>query len=91
MRNQVTMSVHPFILLNEDMSEEGQVYIGQVEVTFTPPKTDPVDAGLDSINNEMRKVREEFQGKLIALQERKDNLLARIGSRSVTKGTSYDN
>lgn len=88
MSKQVTMTMYahasqysdqPFSLFHCDMSEHGHVCLGQVEVTFTPPTTDPVAAELDSIDKAMQSVRAELQGKLNALQERRDNLLA-IGS-----------
>lgn len=69
----------PFSLYSVDMSEHGYVCLGPVEVTFTPPTADPVDAELASIDKATQSVRAEFQGKLNALQERRDNLLA-IGS-----------
>lgn len=68
--------VDPFNLFSTDMSEHGFVCLGQVEVTFTPPTTDPVEAELASIDKAMQSVRAEMQGKLNALQERRDNLLA---------------
>lgn len=86
MTNQVTMTVYahkadewedvPYKLHQWDMTEQGYVCLGPVEVTFTPPTTDPVDAELASIDKAMTKVRAELQGKLNALQERRDNLLA---------------
>lgn len=88
MSNKVTMVMYahvdqygdkPFILFNVDMSKHGHVCLGEVEVTFTSPATDPVATEVDSIDKAMTKVRAELQGKLNALQERRDNLLA-IGS-----------
>ena len=89
MSKQVTMKVYahkadewddtPYSLFSVDMSEHGYVCLGPVEVTFTPPTTDPVNAELASIDKAMQSVRAELQGKLNALQERRDNLLA-IGS-----------
>ena len=85
MSKQVTMTMYahadrygddPFNLFSTDMSEHGFVCLGPVEVTFTPPTTDTVDAELASIDKAMAKVRAEMQGKLNALQERRDNLLA---------------
>lgn len=89
MSKQVTMTMYahvagqwddePFRLSSVDMSEHGYVCLGKVEVTFTPPETDPVEAELASIDKAMQAARAEFQGKLDALQDRRDNLLA-IGS-----------
>ena len=89
MSKQVTMTMYahkagqwgdvPYVLFVCDMSDHGHVCLGEVEVTFTPPTTDPVEAELASIDKEMQSVRAEMQGKLNALQDRRDNLLA-IGS-----------
>ena len=89
MSKQVTMTMYahkpdvwddtPYSLFSVDMSEHGYTYLGEVEVTFTPPTTDPVNAELASIDKAMQSVRAELQGKLNALQNRRDNLLA-IGS-----------
>lgn len=88
MSKQVTMTMYahvnqygndPFSLFSTDMSEFGHVCLGEVEVTFTPPATDPVDAELAYIDKAMQSVRAELQGKLNALQGRRDDLLA-IGS-----------
>lgn len=85
MSKQVTMTMYvhvdqygddPFSLFSTDMSEYGNVCLGPVEVTFTPPTTDPVNAELASIDKAIQSVRAELQGKLNALQERRDNLLA---------------
>ena len=69
----------PFALYSVDMSEHGYTCLGQVEVTVTPPTPDPVNAELASIDKAMQSVRAELQGKLNALQGRRDDLLA-IGS-----------
>ena len=69
----------PFSLFSTDMSDHGFVCLGPVEVTFTPPTTDPMAAELASIDKAMQSVRAELQGKLNALQERRDNLLALPG------------
>ena len=66
----------PYFLCEHDMSAHGYVCLGPVEVTFTPPATDPVNAELASIDKAMQSVRADLQGKLNALQERRDNLLA---------------
>ena len=88
MSKQVTMTMYahvnqygeePFALYSVDMSEHGYVCLGPVEVTFTPPTPDPVYAELASIDKAMKSVRAELQGKLNALQERRDNLLALPG------------
>ena len=88
MSKKVTMTMYahvnqygsnPFSLFGTDMSEHGYACLGPVEVTSTPPTIDPVDAELDSIDKAMTKVRAELQGKLNALQGRRDDLLA-IGS-----------
>lgn len=88
MSKQVTMTMYahldrygdnPFTLFHRDMSEHDYVFLGEVEVTFTSPTTDPVEAELASIDKAMQSVRAELQGKLNALQDRRDNLLA-IGS-----------
>lgn len=89
MSKQVTMTMYahktdgwddkPFTPFSIDMSEHGYVCLGEVEVTFTPPTTDPVEAELASIDKAMQAVRAELQCKLNALQDRRDNLLA-IGS-----------
>lgn len=88
MSKKVTMTMYahvnqygsnPFSLFGTDMGEFGHVCLGEVEVTFTPPATDPVSAELASIEKAIQSVRAELQGKLNALQERRDNLLA-IGS-----------
>ena len=88
MSDKVTMTMYahadrygddPFTLFSTDMSEIGYTCLGPVEVTFTPPNTDPVGAELASIDKAITQVRAELQGKLNALQERRDNLLA-IGS-----------
>lgn len=85
MSKQVTMTMYahvnqygeePFSLFLTDMSEYGDVCLGPVEVTFTPPTSYPVGAELASIDKAMQSVRAELQGKLNALQERRDNLLA---------------
>lgn len=86
MSKQVTMTMYvhkpdvwddtPYSLFSVDMSEHGYVCLGQVEVTFAAPTTDPVNAELASIDKAMQSVRAELQGKLNALQERRDNLLA---------------
>lgn len=84
--SKVTMTVYahvadewdgvPYKLHPWDMTDQGYVCLGPVEVTFTPPTTDPVNAELASIDKAMQSVRAELQGKLNALQERRDNLLA---------------
>lgn len=89
MSKQVTMKMYahkpdafddrPFRLFGTDMSEYGHVCLGEVEVTFTAPTTDPVEAELASIDKAMQSVRAEMQGKLNALENRRANLLA-IGS-----------
>ena len=86
MSKQVTMTMYahkpdvwddtPYSLFSVDMSENGYICLGPVEVTFTAPTTDPVNAELASIDKAMQSVRAELQGKLSALQERRDNLLA---------------
>lgn len=86
MSKQITMMMYahaagigydtPYSLFSVDMSEHGYVCLGPVEVTFTPPAADPVAAELASIDKAMQSVRAELQGKLNALQERRDNLLA---------------
>lgn len=79
----MTMYVHvnqygeePFALYSVDMSEHGYTCLGRVEVTFTAPTTDPVNAELASIDKAMTKVRAELQGKLNSLEQRKQELLA---------------
>lgn len=83
--NKVTMTMYvhvsqysgqPFGLFSTDMSEYGHVLLGTAEVEFTPPTTDPVDAELASIDKAVQSVRAELQGKLNALQGRRDDLLA---------------
>lgn len=86
MTKQVTMTMYahkasgldanPYTLCGYDMSEYGYICLGSVEVTFTAPETDPVTAELESIDKAMQSVRAELQGKLNALQERRDSLLA---------------
>lgn len=92
MSKQVTMTMYahkapewysaPFQLFQCDMSDHGYVLLGEVEVTFTAPTTDPVAAELESIDKAIAAVRSEFQGKLNELnelnelEERRDNLLA---------------
>ena len=71
----------PYTLFSIDMSRHGHVCLGEVEVTFTPPETDPASAERASIYKAMQSVRADFKGKMNALQERWDNLLA-IGSDS---------
>lgn len=86
MSNQITMTMYahvasewedvPYKLHPWDMSEYGDICLGPVEVTFTAPETDPVNAELASIDKAMQSVRAELQGKLSALQGRRDDLLA---------------
>lgn len=89
MSKQVTMTMYahkaglwddvPYTLFMTDMSQHGQVCLGEVEVTFTAPTTDPLEAELASIDKAELAVRAEMQGKLNALENRRANLLA-IGS-----------
>lgn len=86
MTKQVTMTMYAhkasgavgreYDIYHWDMSEHGHICLGPVEVTFTAPETDPVAAELESIDKAMQSVRSELQGKLNALQERRDSLLA---------------
>lgn len=66
----------PFTLFQCDMSEHGHICLGPVEVTFNAPEADPVAAEVASIDKAMQSVRAELQGKLNALQDRRDSLLA---------------
>ena len=74
--DDVPYKLHPW-----DMSDNGYVCLGPVEVTFTAPTTDPVDAELASIDKVMQSVRAEFQGKLSSLEQRKQELLALPGGQ----------
>jgi|SRR5690554_5694021 len=86
MSKQVTMTMYvhkaeswedkEYKLFQCDMSEHGYICLGPVEVSFTPPETDPVEVELESIDKAITALRADFQARLEALQERANNLLA---------------
>lgn len=85
MKVKQTMLVHKHIeewmgkepmLFMTDMSEHGYVLLGEVEVEYEVPDIDIRAAQVEALDKQITKTRAEFERKLMALTEQKNNLLA---------------
>lgn len=71
----------PFLAQNDwskEQSSIGSSYIcyGQVEITYTVPDADPIKKAVESVENQIKSLRAEFQHNLDLLVEKKQQLLA---------------
>ena len=62
-------------LSHSDSTAGGFVYLGPVEVEFTPPETPAIDAQAAIIDETICKVRAEMEERLAALEAEKQRLL----------------
>ena len=59
-----------------DMSEYGIIMLGHAEVTFTVPKTDPVQAEVEGLQAVKEKMNLEHATKIKQVEDRINSLLA---------------
>lgn len=66
-------------LSHSDSTAGGFVYLGPVEVEFTPPETPSIDSQAAIIDEAMGKVRAEMEERLSALEEQRRKLVCGAG------------